>query len=210
MKKLLESLWAALQIGFHLALGPVLHRRRIRWGVTEDEIRRVLPGDEIVAAPSWTYNHAVSIDAPRTDVWKWLVQIGQSRGGFYSYEGLENAMGCDIHNVTEIRPELQTLRVGDTVRTHASGYGPKVLRLQPDRALVLGGAPDTSGSEATWAFYLLDGPAGTTRLLERGRSRAGRGFIGKLSGPYLVDPIGFVMSRKMLRTIKQLSERKAA
>lgn len=210
MRKALESLWGALQIGFHLALGPVLHRRRVRWGATEDEIRRDLPGDEIVATPSWVYNHAVTIDAPRSAVWPWIVQIGQRRGGFYSYEALENLVGCDIHNVTEVRPELQNLAVGDTVRTHASGFGPKVELLEPERALVLGGPPDASGSQTTWAFYMLDGPARTTRLLERGRSRSGRGLRGKLAGPYLVDPIGFVMSRKMLRTIKELAERDAA
>jgi len=210
MVRILESLWGALQIGFHLVLGPVLHRRRTRWGAVPSEIRRDLPGDEIVASPSWTYNHAITIDAPRSDVWPWLVQIGQQRGGFYSYEGLENIIGCDIHNVMEIRPELQELRVGDTIRMHATGYGPEVMMLEPEQALVLGGPPDASGTQTTWSFYLLDGPGGTTRLLERGRSKVGTGFRAKLSGPYLSDPIGFVMSRKMLRTIKGLAEGAAA
>jgi hypothetical protein len=125
----------------------------------------------------------------------------------YSYEGLENLIGCDIHNVWEIRSELQQLKVGGTIRLYRNGFGPPVAIIEPERALVLGGPLDTKGSGATWAFYLVDGPNGTTRLLERGRGKAGKGLAAKLGfGPYLMDPIGFVMSRKMLKTIKRLAE----
>lgn len=197
----------ALQIASQLALGPVLHGRRTRWGATPEEVRRGLPGDEFVPEPAWSYTHAITIDAPRSAVWPWLVQLGQGRGGFYWYEELENLAGCDIHNVYELRPELQRLEVGETVRVHKSGFGPKVTYIEPERALVLGGPPELDGSLATWGFYLLDGPEGTTRLLERGRYKPGRGFVAKLGfGPHLTEPIGFIMSRRMLRTIKRLVE----
>ena len=79
--------------------------------------------------------------------------------------------------------------------------------LEPERALVLGGPPNASGSQATWGFYLLQTPDGITRLLERGRHRAGAGLLEKLGfGPYLIDPIGFVMSRRMLQQITRLAE----
>jgi hypothetical protein len=122
--------------------------------------------------------------------------------------GLENLVGCQIHNVLVIRPEPQRLEVGDTIVTHGrSAFGRPVTLLEPERALVLGGPPNEKGSRSTWAFHLLDGPDGTTRLLERGRGVAGKGLREKLGfGPYLLDPIGFVMSKKMLRTIKELSE----
>jgi hypothetical protein len=207
MKKALESIGAAAQIGVHVLLGPVLHRWRARWGATDVERSLRLPGDEIVAQPEWGYDHAVTIHTPRAFVWPWLLQFGQGRGGFYSYEGLENLVGCEMHNVLEVEPKLQTLRVGDRVRLHASGFGPEVMMLEPERALVLGGPANEKGSQATWSFYLLDGVGGTTRLLERGRGVAGRGVVEKLGfGPYLMDPVGFVMSKKMLKTIKQLSE----
>ena len=52
-----------------------------------------------------------------------------------------------------------------------------------------------------------DSPGGTTRLLERGRGVGGPGLAEQLGfGPYLMDPIGFVMSKKMLRTVKRLAE----
>jgi hypothetical protein len=207
MNKVIESLGAAFQIAFHLAFGPFLHRRRTRWGTTDEEIARHLPGDDLVPVPTWAYNHAITIDAPRSKIWPWVAQLGQGRGGFYSFEKLENLVGCDIHNVTEIRPELQQLRVGETIRVHGKGFGPPVAIIEPGHALVLGGPPEPGRSSATWAFYLFDGPRGTTRLLERGRHVVGKGIVEKLGfGPYLIDPIGFVMSRKMLRTIKRLAE----
>jgi hypothetical protein len=208
MHKAIESISGASQIGVHILLYPLLRGWRRRWGSSEEERALELPGDEFVPEPQWSYNHAVSINAPRATVWPWLVQLGQGRGGFYTYEGLENLVGCQIHNVMVIRPELQRLQVGDTIVTHGrSGFGPPVTLLEPERALVLGGPPNDKGSRSTWAFHLLDGPDGTTRLLERGRGVAGKGALEKLAfGPYLLDPIGFVMSKKMLRRIKKLSE----
>ena len=208
MRGLIESISGAAQIVGHLLLYPLLRGWRRRWGTTEEERTLRLPGDELVPEPKWTYSHAVSIGAPRSEVWPWLVQVGQGRGGFYSYEGLENLVGCQIRSVFEIRPELQQLHVGERIVLHGrSGFGPEVVRLEPGRALVLGGPPNEKGSQATWGFHLLDGPNGTTRLLERGRHVAGRGLGEKLGfGPYLMDPIGLVMSKKMLRTIKRLAE----
>lgn len=209
MSRLIESISGATQIAGHLLLYPLLSGWRRRWGTMESERTLRLPGDELVPEPDWSYNHAVSIGAPRAAVWPWLVQVGQGRGGFYSYDGLENLAGCQIRNVLEIRPALQQLQVGDRIVLHGrSGFGPEVVRLEPERALVLGGPPNEKGSQATWAFHLLEGRNGTTRLLERGRGVAGRGLGEKLGfGPYLMDPVGFVMSKKMLRTIKQLAER---
>jgi hypothetical protein len=210
MRKLAESLSGAVQIAGHLLLYLPLRNWRRRWGSTDEERRLELPGDELVPEPGWGYDHAITIDAPRSAVWPWLMQLGAGRGGFYSYEVLENLVGCRIHNVSEIRPELQDLRVGDMVVLHGrSGYGPPVALLEPERALVLGGPPaNENGSLAIWGWHLLDGPGGSTRLLERGRGSPGEGLSETLGfGPYLMDPIGFVMSRKMLRSIKRLAER---
>ena len=207
MRKYLDAVVGGVLIALNIALGPLLHRWRTRWNTTADEVKELLPGDEIVQSPMWTYTHAITIRAPRAAVWPWLVQIGQGRGGFFSYEVLENLVGCDIHNVLDLRGELQQLRAGDTVRMHANGFGPGVSILDPERALVLGGPPDANGSHATWGFYLHQTEDGVTRLIERGRHAVGNGILAKLgSGPYLIDPVGFVMSRRMLKTIKRLAE----
>jgi len=53
-----------------------------------------LPGDDLVAYPKGDYTHAITIRASAAEIWPWLVQLGQGRGGFYSYEWLENLVGC--------------------------------------------------------------------------------------------------------------------
>jgi hypothetical protein len=74
----------------------------IRWGATDDELARPLPGDEIVPRPRKWSTRAITIDAPAEVVWPWLVQIGQGRGGLYSYDWLENLAGCDIHSADRV------------------------------------------------------------------------------------------------------------
>ena len=82
----------------------------LRWGATDDEVNETLPGDGIKWNAKVQATHAISIDAPVQEVWRWLVQIGQGRGGFFSYDWLENMCGLEIHNIDEIRPDLQELR----------------------------------------------------------------------------------------------------
>ena len=90
-----------------LALATPFLRHWERWGATGDEVSRKLPGDDIVPHPKGGYTHAITIRAPRNEVWLWVVQLGQARGGFYSYDFLENLVGCDIHTVDRIVPEYQ-------------------------------------------------------------------------------------------------------
>lgn len=82
MRKRIDAVVGSVLIAIHLALGPLLHRWRTKWGATDDEAAASLPGDELVRSPTWKYTHAITIVAPRAAVWPWLVQIGQGRGGF--------------------------------------------------------------------------------------------------------------------------------
>src|SRR5687767_14759302 len=88
----------------------------LRWGATGAEITATLPGDDIVPTPRCRSTRAIDIAATPEDVWPWLAQMGQGRGGLYSYERLENLVGCDIHNADEVIPELQNIAIGDRIR----------------------------------------------------------------------------------------------
>lgn len=68
----------------------------LRWGATTDEVSTPLPGDELVQNTRLNATHAIIINAPASTIWSWLVQIGENRGGFYSYSWLENLVGCHI------------------------------------------------------------------------------------------------------------------
>ena len=115
--------------------------RLLLWGATTQEAAGPLAGDEIVPAPRMQSTRAVTIAAPVSGVWPWLVQLGAGRGGMYSYDWLENAAGLGIHSADRIRPELQQLKVGDTVPLSPDG-GLTVRLLQSEAVLGLGGTID--------------------------------------------------------------------
>ena len=93
----LNALWGALQVLWAL-LNPWFRSWRTRWGATPSEVAGALPGDDLVPAPRWSYTHAITIQAPAATVFPWLKQIGARRGGFYSFQGLENLAGCKVRD----------------------------------------------------------------------------------------------------------------
>ena len=109
MNKKLTNIREGISGSFLMAIAlitPFLRSRRTQWGATEEEVKGSLPGDEIIANPKWQYTQAITIAVPAEKVWPWLVQIGQGRGGFYSYQALENLVGCNIHNADRIILEI--------------------------------------------------------------------------------------------------------
>lgn len=193
---------------------PLVRHRYNRWGAEGHELLARLPGDELVARPRLGYTRAITVERPVASVWAWLVQIGQGRGGLYSYDGLENLVGCRIHSVDRIVPELQQLAVGDLVRMGPDGYPCfRVAQVRAPTDLVLVGAdprpPHLAATAdgpgvATWQFALrprADGRA--TRLVVRQRLT----FPDSTSLLWhLVEPVAFVMERQMLRGIRRRAE----
>jgi hypothetical protein len=91
--------------------------------------------------PDLVATRAITVHAAADQVWPWIAQLGQGRGGFYSYDALENLVGCDIHSADRVVPKWQDLKVGDQVKL-APEVGVGVTVVQQGRALVLrGGVP---------------------------------------------------------------------
>lgn len=130
----------------------------MRWRTTADEPQQKLPGDDLVAHPRSQTTMAITIHANVTAVWPWLVQMGQGRGGFYTYDWLENLLGCDIHNVDRIHSEWQAPKVGDLVRMYREGGGPplyQIAAIEPEQALILGHPLDNNADWGdSWTFAL--------------------------------------------------------
>ena len=204
-----ERLWlagAALMMGTEALYTRIVRPWMYSWGAYPDELNAMLPGDELVSATTPRSTRGVTIDAPVEQVWPWLAQIGEDRGGFYSYDWLERLIGADIHNTNAIHPEWQELQVGDPVWL-ARRYGPMarqvVAAVAPKSHLVLMSEPDfdrvSRGDKAhgSWAFCLVpQGPR--TRLLARGCG----GAVG--NAPF--DIPQFVMEQKMLRGIRDRAQ----
>lgn len=180
----------------------------VRWGATDDEVRKALPGDEIALSPNMASTRAITIQASPQAVWQWLVQIGQGRGGLFSYDWLENLVGSDIHTVFEIRPELQRLAPGDKIRMGPEGYPFfLVTRVEPGQTLVLQAADPKTGAPApaSWSFVLWPQEGGT-RLLSRQRNQFEPTAANFVLWRVFTEPASFVMEQKMLRTLKALAE----
>jgi len=199
---------------------PFFNDRRRRWGATEDEIGKAWPGDDLVSQPKGEYTHAITINAPAAAVWPWLVQIGQGRGGFYSYEFLENMIGCKMRNADKIIPELQNLKVGDNIPMHPTLGNPyRVAAIEPGRALILSIRVDAQTGKVfepgeklpeeyrnmSWLFFLDEGDNGTTRLISRSRNDWNQS-LGNTIFFGIFGPLTLEMDRKMLKGIKERAE----
>jgi hypothetical protein len=143
-------------IGGAVAAYVLLARpRQLRWGATDQESDGPLPGDDFIANPGLSATRAISVRASADRVWPWIAQLGQGRGGFYSYDFLENLVGCDIHSADRIVPEWQDVAVGDEVKLHPE-VGLEVAVLEPGRSLVLHGAVPMGNVappyDSSWAF----------------------------------------------------------
>jgi hypothetical protein len=164
------------------------------WGATEEERTRGYLGDELVPDPGVEITQAVTIDAPPAKLWPWLAQLGQDRGGFYSYEWLENLAGCRMKNADRVHPEWQSREIGDEVMLHPLN-GLRVTVFEPGRALGLEG----------WGLFLLEPiDEARTRLIARGRIPKGAASIFYEA---FVEIPHFVMQRRMLPGIRDRAER---
>jgi hypothetical protein len=207
--------------------GYLLRRLGKRWGATEDEVHRSLPGDDLVAHPMVETTHAITIHAPAAAIWPWLVQMGYDRGWWYTdahwYRLVETSLWkAKPHtSANHIIPELQHLAVGNTVPDGPPGTAFfTVAQLQPQQAIALYStthilfmAPASVRNnprlglygDFSWVFVLDEKEEGVTRLIVRTRASYGPRLFRMLTLP-LLYPGDFVMARMMLRGIKQRVE----
>ena len=185
--------------------------RYLRWGATDQEVGDSLPGDDLIPTADMIATRAITIRAAADHVWPWIAQLGQGRGGFYSYDRLENLVGCNIHSSDRILLELQDIKVGDEIML-APKVGLVVAFVELGRSLVLrDGIPMGKRSapyDFTWAFALREEPDETTRLLVRERYMYTRAWARLIVEP--TELLSFAMSQKMLRGIRDRAERTAA
>jgi hypothetical protein len=201
---------------WHMTLGGagigalMAWRRQRRWGASEAEIRAILPGDALVPQPDLQATRAIQIAARPEAVWPWLVQLGEDKAGFYSYDWLERLAGMDIRNSDVVVSEWQSLVQGDKVRL-AEGLELKVAVADPFRVLVLDSLDSPTPGFAfpqfdfTWAFVVEPSGSEGSRLVVRERYAWNSWRAGAVIKA--VSWISFVMSRAMLLGIKQRAER---
>jgi hypothetical protein len=167
-----------------------------------------LPGDELIPQPIGATTHAITIQRSPREVWPWLAQMGATRGGWYSYDLLDNR---GFKSAERVLPEFQHIEIG-SVMPGLPGVteGFLVLKFEVERYLVLGWAAPHAPQLATWAFVLEPDPGGGTRLMVRSRVARGYSFFGMpwpLSKPITLL-VHHIMQRKQLLGIARRVEGK--
>jgi hypothetical protein len=197
----------------HHLLGGLARRH----GLAAREQEEALPGDELLPDTVGQVTQGVTVDAPAGRIWPWLVQMGCRRGGFYSLDLVDNG---GIPSAREIHPELQHLEVGQVLPATPDGAdGFEVLRVEPERLLLLGGLFDPEASRqlpfaaprparywhVTWAFVLREREDGTTRLVVRARAASSPDGAAHLRW---IRPAHHLMQRVQLRNVAARAEQR--
>lgn len=179
----------------YLAINPWL----LRWGATNEEVSRAMPGD--LDHIGWT--RGITINATPEEVWPWLVQWGQGRGGWYSYDWLENLFGFDIHTADRILPEHQNLKVGDPICMARDFCTSHVTVIEPNQWLSWQAKDENGNPVWTFTFGLFPLDNSHTRLIVR------ESFRSEFMPPtavFLLEIPDVVMEQKALHTVKNRAE----
>jgi hypothetical protein len=181
-------------LAYALAIGPWQRR----WGATDDEVHRAMPGDDLLRADAPATTRAITIAAGPEHVFPWLRQIGYGRGGWYSYDWIDNDGETSVERLV---PDLW-LEVGDRIEM-MPGVGPVVRAIEPGASIV------SSGESDSWCLLVEPLGNGRTRLISRWRQDWPRSIASRI-WTVVVDPGAFIMERKMLLRIRDLAERERA
>ncbi|MBT8294315.1 MAG: hypothetical protein KJN70_13655 [Eudoraea sp.] len=192
---------------------------RDRWGLSYKEANVTFPGDHLVPQPRSEFVHAIEINAPASCVWPWIAQIGQGRGGFYSYEALENIFGLQIYNSDKILPEFQQPKIGDLIP-----FGPKdaypVVICEHGKALAIENWYDLNKNSVynqalespmnylhlSWLWMVEPLDEHSSRFISRNRVDYSPSLKNSLLFGFLGEPVVFAMDRKMCYGIKRRAE----
>ncbi|MBI5310141.1 MAG: hypothetical protein HZB14_03785 [Actinobacteria bacterium] len=186
----------------------------LTWGATEAENAATYPGDDLVEGGERQPVMATTLDAPPSEVWPWLAQMGCDRAGFYSWDRLDNG---GRPSARELNPDW-AVATGDRIRsTTKSDHWFDVALADPPHTLILRAPmvlpsgrmfdPATespeSFSDSTWAFHLRELPGGRTRLIVGGVARAEPRLPNEVSAWLFWEPVHWVMQTKQFRELRR-------
>lgn len=191
---------AGLFAGFILLYLFILRPKHLRWGATNDEVKLALPGDEVNNNPDFNATRAITINAAPDEIWKWIIQIGSNRAGWYSIDWIDNG---NTPSSAEILPEFQNIFINQFIPfTPDQKNGMWVKDFRPSDFILW---IDKSQS-STWLWKLLPEADGKTRLLTRLRTRYEWKSIWIIY--FLIYDFGDIfMMKKCMKGIKERAEK---
>lgn len=203
------------------AYGLVVRRRLLRWGATDEELSAAYPGADIVQGGKRGATTAVTVDAPPSRVWPWLVQMGCDRAGWYSWDRLDNG---GVASSAQIHPEWQDMSVGDHLASSPGGSGWfEVVKVEPERFLALRASLDLRGapfeasgsrprffSDSLWAFRLEELAGEQTRLVVSGYACSNPRPLTAIGDFVFWEPAHWIMQTRQFANLKRRAERSSS
>ena len=173
-----------------------------RWGATSKEVALSLTGDEVVRHPDFNATRGITIHATPEQIWRWIIQIGSKRAGWYSIDWIDNQR---IKSSIVIIPHLQVIEIGQFIPfTPNQKNGMWVADFRRYEYVLWVGKYNKS----SWLWYLIPEKDGETRLLTRLRTKYF--WKGWFIIYYLLYDIGdIIMMRYCMKGIKYRAEREA-
>jgi hypothetical protein len=214
LKRLVVLLAAGLA-----SYATVVRPRLLGWGATDDELAEPYPGADLVPNGRRIATMSVTLDAPPSEVWPWLVQMGADRAGWYSWDRLDNG---GRPSADRLHAEWQQIAVGDRRPSTPDGtYWFEVAALEPDRFLALR-APldlghasrpfDPAGqrpaiySDSTWCFLLRELPGERTRLIVSGYAASRPRALTAIAEFLVWEPAHWIMQTRQFGNLKRRVE----
>jgi hypothetical protein len=203
----------AVAAGYALAVRP----RMLRWGATEEEVRRPYPGAELIPGGRRSATMAMTLATEPSVVWRWLVQMGADRAGWYSWDRLDN---WGRPSADRIHPEWQGIAVGDRLAATPDGrQWWEVAALEPGRFLGLRMSLDLRGrpfdprrtpprfhTDSLWGFLLEGIPGGRTRLVVSGYWSLRPRWLQPIASVVVLEPSHWVMQTRQFANLRRRAE----
>jgi len=173
---------------------------QLRWGATDAEVKRSMPGDDMVRAPSFNATRAVTIHASAENIYPWIVQMGVTRAGWYSYDLLDNLGKPSAENILT---EHQTIQVGDVIPMSPDGkQGMRVKDFSKNKWMLWW---DDKG-DSSWVWDIQPEGEADFRLVTRVRVKY-RLLSPAIAFNLLVEFFDIIMMRKCMLGIKRRAEK---
>lgn len=199
----------------------VVRPRLVRWGASDEEVVRPFPGQDIVPGGQRSATMAVTIDAPPEQVWPWLLQMGTDRGGWCSWDRLDD---FERRSTDRLHPEWREVKVGDHLAAKPDGTEWwEVAALEPNRFLALRMSLDLAGrpfdpaggrpprfTDSTWGFLLQERRGGRTRLVVSGYWAMEPRWLQPLLNVLVLEPSHWVMQMRQFSNLKRLAGARTA
>ena len=172
----------------------------LKLGATTKEVKLGLPGDEIVKKPDFNATRGIFISAPQKEIWKWIIQIGSRRAGWYSIDWMDNA---GIKSSNDILPEFQLIEIGQFIPFTPDQKNGLWVKEYKEYEYILWSDKE---NKASWLWYLYTNQDNKTRLITRLRTKYAWKSIWIIY--YLIYDIGdIIMMRKCMNGIKKRAEK---